>query len=87
MAAFDTENKRRAALNTALFQNLPIAAGTIGPEARAMRKIRFAYDYRTVLDLFKPQINSLKQSGLIKSMKEKGLINSLKQSGLIKWEA
>lgn len=73
MAAFDTENKRRSALNTALYRNLPIADGSIDLGDRAMMLCRYAFDTfnSPVLDLFKPQIKNLKQSGVINSEKQK----------------
>ena len=78
--AFDTENQRRSALNSAIYKNLPIADGTIGLDDRAMMLFQYAHDsFPTsliVLDLFQPQIKSLKQSGQI---------NSEKQENQIKW--
>lgn len=44
MAAFDTENKRRSALNTAIYRNLPIADGIIGLDDRAMMLYQYAHD-------------------------------------------
>lgn len=44
MAAFDTENKRRSALNTSIYRNLPIADGTIGLDDRAMLLFQYAHD-------------------------------------------
>lgn len=78
--AFDTENQRRSALNTAIYRNLPIATGTIGIDARAMMLFQYAHDSfpspLIILDLFRPQIKSLKQDGQV---------DSLKQIGKIKW--
>lgn len=42
--AFDTENQRRSALNTAIHRNLPIATGIIGLDARAMMLFQYAHD-------------------------------------------
>lgn len=44
MAAFDTENKRRSSLNTAIYRNLPIADGVIGLDDRAMMLYQYAHD-------------------------------------------
>lgn len=37
------------------------------------------------MDLFNPQILSLKETGQIKNLKESGQIKSLKRKGQIKW--
>ncbi len=42
--AFDTQNQRRSALNSAVRLNLPIAVGVIGLDARAMRLFQYAHD-------------------------------------------
>jgi hypothetical protein len=77
--AFDTQNQRRSALNSAIYRNLPIASGTITIGARAMMLFQYAHDSfpsppAVILDLFQPQIKSLKQKYTIISEKQEGQV-------------
>ncbi len=77
--AFDTENQRRSALNSAIRINLPVPDGSIDVGDSAMLLFQYAFDSfpappAITLDLFQPQIKNLKQSGQIDSEKQENQI-------------